>query len=68
MSPRDDEPPFSLHQVYKDLYIGNGKPGLTTRMAQVEKTLDSIVTIGRWLLLTAGGILVVAIMNLIIKK
>ena len=60
-----------LRLVYKhddDLYKGNGKPGITTRLALVESTVDSIKYYARWILVSVLGILVVAILNLVIKR
>lgn len=51
-----------------DLYHGNGKPGLTTRVLVLEEAMKSIHFYGRWLLVTVAGILVVAIVNLVLKK
>jgi hypothetical protein len=52
----------------KDLYVGNGKPGLTARVLLLEEAMAAIRFYGRWLLVTLGGILVVTILNLVIKK
>jgi hypothetical protein len=57
--------------VYKheqDLYDGDKQaPGLTIRMALVEKVVEAISYYARWILVTALGILVVAIMHLVMK-
>lgn len=57
-----------LRKIVTDMYYGNGKPGLTTRVLMMEKTLDSIERIGRWILAGIGLILLTALMNLILKK
>jgi hypothetical protein len=57
-----------LIQHDKDLYHGNGKPGLTTRVLALEDAMKSIQFYGRWLLVFVGGILLTAIANLVIKK
>ena len=57
-----------LRKVVTDMYYGNGKPGITTRILIMEKTLESIERIGRWMLAGIGLILLTALMNLIVKK
>ena len=52
----------------KDLYRGNGKPGMTTRMEKVEEALTSIKFYGRWLLLLVGGILIKEVIALAVLK
>lgn len=52
----------------QDLYRGNGKPGLTTRVLALEEAMKSIQFYGRWLLIFVGGILLTAIANLVITK
>jgi hypothetical protein len=52
----------------QDLYRGNGKPGLTTRVLALEETMKDIKFYARWLLIFVGGILLTAIANLVIKK
>ena len=49
------------------LLIGNGKPGLTTRMQRAEDSIETIKFYGRWLLVTAAGIIVVGVLNLVLK-
>lgn len=51
----------------QDLYRGNGKPGLTTRMQRAEDSIETIKFYGRWLLVTAAGIIVVGVLNLVLK-
>jgi hypothetical protein len=52
----------------KDLYDGDRQaPGLTVRMAIVEKAVEAIMYYARWILLTAMGILIVAILHLVVK-
>ena len=68
MSPRSlEEVDRDVRQHTKDLYFGNGKPGLTTRVLVLEDAVKTIHFYGRWLLLTAMGILVVAVLDLVIK-
>lgn len=60
-----------IHRVAKlekDIYFGNGKPGLTTRVLMLEDAMKSIQFYARWLLVTVAGILVVAIVNLVVKR
>jgi len=57
-----------VHKHDKDLYVGNGKPGITTRMALVESTVESIRFYARWIMLTVLGIFVVAIVGLVIRR
>lgn len=52
----------------QDLYRGNGKPGLTTRVLALEDAMKQIHFYGRWLLVFVAGILVTAIVNLVLKK
>jgi hypothetical protein len=57
--------------VYKhdqDLYFGNGKPGLTTRMLLVENTCKAISYYAKWAVIFLGGILLTALAHLIIVK
>lgn len=49
------------------LLLGNGKPGLTTRMQRAEDSIETIKFYGRWLLVTAAGIIVVGVLNLVLK-
>lgn len=68
MSSRNlEEIDRDVRQHSKDLYFGNGKPGLTTRVLVVEDAVKSIQFYGRWLLLTCAGILVVAVLDLVVK-
>lgn len=69
MSPRNlEEIDEDVKQHRKDLYIGNGKPGLTTRVLILEDAMKSIQFYGRWLLLTCAGILIVAVLDLVVKR
>lgn len=68
MSPRSlEEVDRDVRQHAKDLYFGNGLPGLTTRVLVLEKSMKTIHFYGRSLLVTALGILLVAILDLVIK-
>lgn len=40
-----------VDRVYKDMYFGNGKPGMTTRMASAEDKLSAITKMF-WVLVT----------------
>lgn len=40
-----------LERVYNDMYFGNGKPGITTRMASAEEKLSAITKMF-WVLVT----------------
>jgi len=42
----------------RDLYFGNGKPGITTRMEKVEEAMSSMKFYFRWIVLLIGGLLV----------
>lgn len=69
MSPRSlEEVDRDVRQHTKDLYLGNGKPGLTTRVLVLETSMQTIHFYGRRILLTLLGILVVAVLDLIIKR
>lgn len=69
MSPRSlEEVDRDVRQHSKDLYFGNGLPGLTTRVLVLEKSMRTIHFYGRSLLVTALGILLVAILDLVIKR
>lgn len=50
------------------MWIGNGRPGMTTRVLMLEDAMKSIHFYGRWLLVTVAGILVVAIVDLVVKR
>lgn len=52
----------------RDLYHGNGKPGITTRMEKIEEAMTSIKFYGRWLILLVGGLLIKEIISLAILK
>lgn len=45
----------------KDMWYGNGKPGLTTRMAQVEKYIESQTWLLRSLLVAVLGDIVMRV-------
>jgi len=57
-----------LNKLEKDMWIGNGRPGMTTRVLMLEDAMKSIHFYGRWLLVTVAGILVVAIVDLVVKR
>ena len=38
-----------IARIEKDMYFGNGKPGLTTRMETVEKTSERIADSLKWI-------------------
>jgi hypothetical protein len=52
----------------QDLYRGNGKPGLTTRMNRVEDSVEAIKFYCRWALLLVAGTFIAAILNLVLKR
>lgn len=69
MSPRSlEEVDRDVRQHTKDLYFGNGKPGLTTRVLVLENSMQTIHFYGRRILVTLLCILVVAILDLVIKR
>ena len=55
----------TLERHERDLYRGNGKPGLTTRMEKAEQSLDSIKYYARWILGILAAIGVAEFVNLI---
>ena len=57
-----------LAKIIKDMYVGNGKASMTSRLGSVEKSVESIAFYGRWLLLTCAGILLVAVLDLVLKR
>jgi len=42
MSQIHEGSPISLSQLWDDMYFGNGKPGITTRVALVEDAVGRI--------------------------
>lgn len=64
----NDELARRIGKLEKDIWFGNGKPGLTTRVLMLEDAMKSIQFYARWLLVTVAGILVVAIVDLVIKR
>jgi len=55
-------------KLEQDMWFGNGKPGITTRVLILEDAMKSIQFYGRWILVTVAGILIAAIINLVIKR
>lgn len=47
-----------MRKLWKDMYFGNGKPGVTTRLALLESSVAETKWVGRTLLALALGILV----------
>lgn len=58
----------SVKRHDQDLYYGNGKPGLTTRMSNIESSLDSIKFYGRWIMGILSGVIGLLLANLILHK
>lgn len=54
-----------LKQVRKDLYFGNGLPGLTTRMKSVEDALSTMKWYFRAIMVALLGLLGHAIFDII---
>lgn len=42
MSQVHEGSPISLSQLWDDMYFGNGRPGITTRVALVEEAVNRI--------------------------
>ena len=56
-----------LERHEKDLYRGNGKPGITTRMEKVEEAVASMKYYFRAILLILIGLLAHAFWDIIVK-
>lgn len=54
--------------MYQDMYLGNGKPGMTVRMAAVEDSVTEIKDGIKWIIRLLIGGLILAILNLIVHK
>jgi hypothetical protein len=50
----------------KDLYHGNGKPGLTTRMAMMEDTMRKLSENLKWIVRLLIGTLITGVATMII--
>lgn len=51
-------PGQQITKMFTDMYFGNGRPGLTTRMNDVEKAVARIVKYSQWIILLVLGLLV----------
>lgn len=51
--PNDEK----VKQIFKDMYFGNGKPGLTTRMETMERTTAKIADSLKWIVRLLVGTL-----------
>lgn len=64
-----------IRKIEKDLYFGNGKPGITTRLELLEDAVDRIEQTLKdfqkgqdWLIRLVAGGLILAVLNMVIRK
>jgi hypothetical protein len=58
----------SVDRHERDIYRGNGKPGLTARVEKVEDAITAVKFYGRWIILLVGGMLIKEIILLTMVK
>ena len=72
MSNNHEPMPSSLveqhNKIFEDMYYGNGKPGMTTRVNELEKAMESFRYYFRWIILLLGGLAIHAIWDVLVKK
>ena len=56
----------TINQLEKDMYHGNGKPGMTTRMAQVETITERIDGSLKWIVRLLVGTLLTGVVSIIV--
>lgn len=49
-------PTQQITKMFTDMYLGNGKPGMTTRVSRLEDSVERMVRYSRWVLLSVAGL------------
>lgn len=49
-------PTEQIKKMFTDMYFGNGKPGMTTRMNNLEGAVERILKYSRWIILLVAGL------------
>jgi hypothetical protein len=44
-------PTEQIKKMFSDMYFGNGKPGVVTRLDRLEGAVEKIVSYSRWVIL-----------------
>lgn len=52
----------------RDIYRGNGKPGLTIRMEKVETSIGQVIYYAKWFMGILGAVLVAVIIDIATKR